>query len=699
MVKRSKSTGVLMHVTTAALACWAQSVAAQADAEGGDQTAATAPGGEIVVTGERRDQTLLKTVSSVAVIDQDALRRSTGKDLFNLPIANVTIAEGERIPNIRGVQSNGPGQGGSTFISGVLPRATIFIDDVARPFQYANYSGLSLWDVEQVEVYRGPQNTLRGRASIAGAFVVNTKDPTFKPEAIVGADFLHDGINGDDYRVAAAVAGPLIADTVAFRLAAEYFTGDTFQRPVGAVAQANPDVDVTGQELVRLRGKLLVMPASTPWLSVLGFVEYEEGQTPVFRNYVSSPISTGQPYNRRAYLVDFPRIVDVQSVAAGLESRADLGASNILLLLNYARGQFNTEDKAVAVADVVFDDVVEEIFEQEAIVSFGSASGPNGLAGIAFLQRDGTQQTSGFFPSTGGLKTRSQAIFADLTFPVGNIELMAGGRIQNQRDVRQTAAFGFLNLDVDQEETVALPSLGARYNFSNDHNLSVMLKRGWSAGGGGVNFANFTAYEFTSEFVWNYEMSYRGSIADGRVFVAANVFYNDHKDQQFFIQGPLGPADLAIQNVPSSESYGAELEIATNVSSTWKASLGIGVLHTEITKAPAGEPGRKGNRFPLAPSFSANARTSAEILKGVTADGSISYVGSYWSTEGNIPGTRAGDYALADVGVTWDLGEFSARVFVNNVFDALAFQARLDTAGNVTLAQPRTIGVSLRWGI
>lgn len=74
---------------------------------------------------------------------------------------------------IRGVSSEG-------LVPGSAPLATLYIDGVQQTVRGARRGARGLFDVEQVEVYRGPQSTLSGRAAMAGAIYIKTKDPTFE---------------------------------------------------------------------------------------------------------------------------------------------------------------------------------------------------------------------------------------------------------------------------------------------------------------------------------------------------------------------------------------------------------------------------------------------------------------------------------------------------------------------------------------
>src|SRR3546814_2469334 len=136
----------------------------------------------VTVTGERVSRSLRDTESSVTVIDGEALDTRAGMGSTNEVLAripNVVSAEPTNLaPAIRGIDSTGPAEGANAFFAGVRPRLTMQVDGRPLGFNELIFGNASLWDVQQVEVFRGPQSTIQGSNSIAGPVVIKTNDPT-----------------------------------------------------------------------------------------------------------------------------------------------------------------------------------------------------------------------------------------------------------------------------------------------------------------------------------------------------------------------------------------------------------------------------------------------------------------------------------------------------------------------------------------
>lgn len=197
----------------------------------------------ITVTGEKTVRTLDTTSSSVSVLTDEDLDERPGlatldEVLSQLPSVLAT-GTGNLAPQIRGSDTTGPAQGVTAFIAGTRPRTTMQGD--GRPLTYNEFvfGQTGLWDVERVEVFRGPQTTLQGRNSIAGAIVIETKDPTFDFEAggraVVG--------NYDTRQFSGEISGPIVEDQLAFRLAADRRDHESYVDLTGDVGVDDPKED------------------------------------------------------------------------------------------------------------------------------------------------------------------------------------------------------------------------------------------------------------------------------------------------------------------------------------------------------------------------------------------------------------------------------------------------------------------------
>jgi outer membrane receptor protein involved in Fe transport len=154
-----------------------------------------------------------------------------------------------------------------------VPRATIHLDGHYLNYNEMFFGATSVWDVESIEVYRGPQTTSQGANAIAGAIVVNTKDPSFRPE---GAYQLEAG-DYNSRRASIAVSGP-VGEELAARLAVDYSGRDTFidyHNPQFQRGQADQDFRALNARL-----KFLWLPSRIPGLEAKFTYSHNDSNRP-----------------------------------------------------------------------------------------------------------------------------------------------------------------------------------------------------------------------------------------------------------------------------------------------------------------------------------------------------------------------------------------------------------------------------------
>ena len=527
--------------------------------------------GAIVVTARRREETLVSVPIAVSAFSGEALERGGAIDITDL--ANMTpntTLEASRGTNstltafIRGVGQQDP-------VSGFEQGVGIYLDDV-----YLNRPQgaiLDIYDVERIEVLRGPQGTLYGRNTIGGAVKYVTKmlpqEFSLKLKGTYGSYDQADGI----ISVSAPLSDLIRVGGAFARLSRGGFgdnltTGDeNYNKDIWA-GRATFEMGGYGQPvLMRItgdytkdnssaRGGHRLIPGQLSGAPVLDDVFDTRGGLTDPEQYVKS---YGLSMNITAELSD---AVTLRSISAW---RKDDSASPI-------------DFDALPAVDV---DVPAFYFNEQLSQEFQLLydQGPlHGMVGFYYLDaKADTAFDVRLFTTVAGLTaytqadvdTETYAVFGDFTFDITEqLSLSAGGRYtwdKRRADIlRQNylgggsplfggagVAFGApsTNFNGEREYKKFTPRVSISYKPTPDHNIYASFSQGFKGGGFdprgvGTNAPDLNGdgirqddeiasfLSFAPEQVDSYEVGYKGNFLDGALYVAVAGFYADYKNVQ-----------------------------------------------------------------------------------------------------------------------------------------------------------------------
>lgn len=710
---------------------------------------------ELTVYGTKQSLSIQDTQTSVSVVTSEQIEE---RGLFNLEdvflrTPNVSTRGGSlNDVSIRGISRNGV-SGGATIQS----TTNIFVDG-APASGIANFGALNLWDIEQVEVLRGPQSTTQGRNALAGAIVIQSADPEY--EYGVEGRVLFGNENSRQY--SGAVTGPIVSDQMAFRLSADYREVDF--DVVNQISQR----DTRFQEGLALRGKLLIEPEALAKLRLELTGEYRETDTADFNN-VNAPVpisdptfSDFDPFGNESFSV-FNNFSDIKS--SRFIADADYQVTDnwrVKLLGTYDETE---RDREIGEnADFVTEDT--HSIELRGFFDYGRTSGWIGAYFFDFssdtLSTVNVQASVFPFPLdpvdsiiTGvlGNKTaiENTAIFGDITYRVSDrVTLSFGARYDwEDLDGSSTGSSGSIPSDCvvpafggapcsvllpvnpnppeDNSYEAFLPRGALVYDLDEYRSVALTIARGYRAGTAQTVLtadAELVTRSVDPEFLTSYELAWRSEWPAIGLIANANVFFSDWTDQQVSIPGTeTGIFDTVTLNAGKSELYGIELSTQVELTDTLSLFANFGLLWTEFIDFPfavddQAEPvntdnpqfaNLAGDSFFSAPRVTASLGLSYETQQGFFANTNGSYASRQFSSVPNLDENQSDRSLLVNVRAGYRFDHFEVAAFVDNLFDdrvalqrgLLNVQARSGTVTEVqnpsfTVNEPRLFGVELR---
>ncbi|MCY1673014.1 TonB-dependent receptor [Novosphingobium sp. SL115] len=687
----------------------------------------------IVVTAERREQSLQDIPISATVLSGEELQRKGVSNLNDIqqvaPSVAINTFNRSTFINIRGV---GIAQSAPTSNPGVA----YYIDGQLIPHE--QFIGHSFYDIGTIEVLRGPQGTLTGQNSTGGAIYVRTPEPEFDANYAIGDVTV---ANYDRFRAVAALN--IGGEDVALRIAGVHEERDSFTRNIAANAQSQPgDLNMDairanlrlrgmdGRLTVNVRGEYFDVKSDNNAVKRRGdtvstdpFEIQEDARS--FQNQAGYRVSAEARYDV-ADTVQARALVSWQEGYTHDQTDGDRTATALPVPANLAASSANTRTYPgrVSNADTRFKTLIAEA----NLLSTGSGPFQWVFGGFVMdekvpvtLLRD-NRNTADLVQSNSSIiteaKNTSQSLFGQINYYVTpSIEVLAGARYSWDKQVYTRFAVpgtGFTLPFTSQVATSQLTGkLGVNYHFGTNNMLYVTASKGYKAGG--VNLTPNTP-DFMPERNFVYEAGFKTEILDRHLRINGDVFYSDYKDIQ--LSSLVGGLPVT-QNALAGRSYGGELELTAQFGG-FAANAGVGYLDAKFnnsacisdTNAAGTDVGcptnlrqvPKGRVLPFSPEWTVNAGVQYTLSLGsvdVTPRVQWSYLAEQYATPFPSVNTLVPGRNLFDARMTFDLGKaYKLEAFVNNLtnktYIATQIQNSSSADGGIIYGAPRTWGVRLR---
>jgi Outer membrane receptor for ferrienterochelin and colicins len=649
---------------------------------------------QIVITGEKVERSLAETASSVAVLDGDALKEKSSNDVTETisDIPNVLNIGSGMSPTIRGQDTQGPNTSAYAFFGGTVPRTSINTDGATQDYFSLNYGSASTWDVENIEVFRGPQTTTQGANSIAGAIIVNTKDPTFYEEGSAQVQFGSNNMK----RASLAYSAP-VSDDLAARIAIDYASRDTYVDYTGSnFTESVTDLDY---ESKTVRAKLLWQPAEIAGLEAKLTYSHSTSNRPQIEEVFS-------PYADLENPADNYPSWDIES--DNLIADVSYEFANGMQLTNELSYTRTNSNRLMETFNNGTADIDRDTISNETRLSFGDeASDWSGLLGL-FVSKTKSDETLYIRGTNVYDDTKmSYGLFAEATYRFTD-QLSLTGALRFQQDHTERDGY-YLSYAVDYDETfeAILPKLVLNYELSPQVTVGGLVSKGYNPGGVGLGFQTGQYFEYDEETVWNYEMFARANLLDNRLAVTANLFYDDYKDAQRFVTFTKdGETDYTTVNADKAVAYGLELGADFQASDTLRMKAGLGLLHTEITDFDYATADLEGSEFARAPNYTISLAADWNVTNRLTLSGDVRYVDGYYSDDENTEAYKIDGYAITNIGASYLVTD-NVRLFgsVTNLFDEDAatwihsyrgyVNGAVTSATAATVVEPRSFNLGL----
>lgn len=691
-------------------------------------------GGDIVVTAQKRAERLLETPQSVTAISGEDLARINAmqfRDFANsVPALSFTTAgPGQTQLTLRGVTAG----------NDIGPTVGVYVNDVpyGSSTAFTNASSLSLdaglFDMDRIEVLRGPQGTLYGASTMGGLIKYVTAAPQL--DGVSGSaqagvsDTRHGGIS---YNGGAAFNVPVVTDKVALRANGFYSRDGGF---IDNLALGRKDVNRS--RVYGGRADLLLKPSDALSIRIGGYLQniHRGGTAAADYTLAGEPVD-GSFDQRRLLAEGFEQRFRLASGTIDY----DLGPATLTSITSYqtTRVAFRQDASAVYVPllgqfglnfDAVAVDQARSTkkFTQELRLASNGTGTIDWLVGGFFTNENSRNgQLIVPYDANGSIapvdlatiaipsRYRELAAFGNLTWHITERFDVSGG-LRYARNTQRFEQIGSGLLIGSQPQArssddVVTYLANARYRFSDKATFYVRYATGYRPGGPNYVVDDPLTGEplapatFKSDSLQSFEAGFKAETADRSFGIDLAGYYIDWNDIQ--IATAAGGVSV-IANAGGAHVTGAELTLTARPSSTLTATGSFAWQHARIADDSADLGATKGDRLPNVPKYTVTMnldyrapatsalRPSAGATVRFVSDRSSSFDGSARFPQYDLP-----DYVAVDLRAGATFGPVEAQVFVRNLFDtrgqlsAATVLSILGGPAQVSMMQPRTIGLS-----
>lgn len=649
----------------------------------------------ITVSGEKINRTLEQTQSSVVVVTEQQLRDKADHSLVDVfaRTPGVYSQAGNENWGIRGVPVSGFDDQGPATLNGAV---SVYVDGAVQPNRTLTLTPTGLWDVEQVEVFLGPQSTTQGRNSLAGAVVIQTRNPTFQPTFSAQTNVGNYGEKG----AAVAGGGSIVDDKIAGRIALDYQDGDGYIDNIALGKDANP------HRTSNARGKLLIVP--TDDLDVLltyAHNEHRQGDNSVMRNK-----DKVRYYKISSDTQAYDNLIQ-DTVSAKLDYRLDDHWSLTSLTANTASDYNNRLDFDQNAVD---NEVIRRrqdgnLFSQEMRLNYSSDT-VKSFVGAYYGHNTNNFHDQLLFDGDlaatvkGATTIENKALFGEVDWTFAPRWTLITGlrydRESNDTNIKQDDLSDAGK--VNKSFAALLPKVGINYELAAGQYLGFMVQKGYR--GGGVNVRSGSGHEaYDPEYTTNYELSYRGSFFDDTLRTRANLYYTDWKDQQVSVR-QANTNIINVYNAGRSDIKGLEVFIEKDLSEQLTLTLGGAITDSQYKDfvTDRGQD-RSGEAFLYAPKYKASVGALYRVNERLTLNTDVTYQSSApsayeFNAAGKVTGERRSDnYVLANFSGEYKVTQnVAVSGFVKNAFDKQYVTNNRDDE-IIDAGAPRTFGMAVRY--
>jgi iron complex outermembrane receptor protein len=674
----------------------------------------------IKVTAQKREENVQEIPMSVDVINSRTIEEKGIRDFQELD---------RSVPNLV-INTSGKGtysyfgiRGRVNDTSDMDPTITVVVDGVAYN-DFFTVTSLPLFDLERVEVLRGPQSTLYGMNSEAGVINIVTRKPGSEPRAWVGLTFGDGSSSNPSWSVRGSFSAPIVKDILAIGLA---YSGINSGGYLHNIAENGGDAK-SKENAIRLTTVL------TPSNSFDATLNIAYSQVRANNGYIYLPATEEASkaiglsgFEKYTINNDYLGYAKINNFSTDLTMRLKTGSVDLVSVTAWRRAHqhyytdFDMGDPQGMGLPPGFgmagtaENTVTTFLQELRVMSPQDRSSPlTWLFGAFYTssQRDAMFKTglnfTGQYELTPAMYNTLDmwdfAFFGQATYRV--LDERLGFTIGARQEWTSRNLKDHLYLvgeKLEKKDSQFLPKFSIDYRITPDNLVYATVAMGWRPGG----YYNFyfpsggpalpkDELKYNKETSWTYELGSKNTFLDGRLKVNLAAFVSEYRD--YLDVYSLSSMSQILKNAGRASIKGLELETEVEINEYISVHFDLGLLNAKYkTYHDDGGNDFSGKKISGVPNFTANAGLKISFLESFYISPEVRFKGrTYWD--------RANEYneesfATLHLRAGYESNNWEVYLYGDNLTKEYAFNRGLIQSGNLYGApiSPLQIGLGVNF--
>jgi iron complex outermembrane receptor protein len=524
-----------------------------------------------------------------------------------------------------------------------------------------------LLDIERIEVLRGPQGTLYGKNTEAGAINIITRAPgnDFSGRIIAEGGQWLSSASDDKLTGGAAftVSGPIVQDKLFFGLVGDYVHKDGF------MYNTYTDEAESEQDNYFGRAKLRWTPVDNLDISLLfSSLFYDQDGNNQMNLVVPSP---------REISSDLEGWQEGKSQIQSLKITYDLTDTMSLTSITSRKKttfdcQFDLDYSPYIITHASHDGTEDEKISEELRLGYNSKKF-DWLAGFYYDRDDNCLAgavASSIYPAynysyESNITGDAYAIFGQIGYFLTHKLKIIGGLRYEHQEFKIDGFYGALSQDDEHSWENVSPKIAVEYHFTPEIMVYTDVSQGYRSGGFNSMATDPQYSSYDEESLWSYEIGAKCLLMDKHLMLNAAFFHMDISDMQ--VEDNVDPLTYYITNAAEATSQGIELELTARISKGLTLTGGFGYTDIEFGDFSDVNGNYEGNKNPFAPDYTFNIGAQYRHTNGFYCRADLIGYGEMFLDKANQYSRDA--YQIVNAKIGYEMQKFDIYLYGKNIFD------------------------------